>query len=122
LAERYKTPRQTKVRPEAYAPVIEGMRKAVEHGTAYNINTADYQICGKTGTAETAGPDHSLFIGFAPMKNPQIAIAVCVEHGGFGADMAAPMAALIMEQYLNGKLKKTSEQKAKRIASKTINP
>ena len=56
------------------------------------------------------------------MKNPQIAIAVCVEHGGFGADMAAPMASLIMEQYLNGKLKKNSEQKAKRIASKTIKP
>ena len=117
LAERYKTPRQTKVKPEAYEPVIEGMRKAVEHGTAYSINTSAYQICGKTGTAETAGPDHSLFIGFAPMKNPQIAIAVCIEHGGFGADMAAPMASLIMEQYLKGALSKKSEQKAKRLAA-----
>jgi penicillin-binding protein 2 len=105
------------VKPEAYEPVIEGMRKAVEHGTAYSINTSAYQICGKTGTAETAGPDHSLFIGFAPMKNPQIAIAVCIEHGGFGADMAAPMASLIMEQYLKGDLSKKSEQKAKRLAA-----
>lgn len=120
LAQRYKTLRKTRVLPEAYAPVVEGMRKAVEHGTAYAINSPSYKICGKTGTAETAGPDHSLFIGFAPMQKPKIAIAVVVEHGGFGADMAAPMAALIMEMYLKGKLSEKSERQAQRLSARQL--
>lgn len=119
LAKRYKTPRQTRAKSEAYGPVIEGMRKAVTQGTAKAINTSLYDICGKTGTAETAGEDHSAFIGFAPMKKPKIAIAVYIEHGGFGADLAAPIAALMMEMYLKGKLSATSEKKAKQLAAKT---
>ena len=51
------------------------------------------------------------------MDNPQIAISVYIEHGGFGADVAAPMAALIIEEYLKGELSKTSEEKAKRLSS-----
>ena len=54
------------------------------------------------------------------MKNPKIAIAVYVEHGGFGADLAAPMAGLVIEQYLKGKLSDSSEAKAKRISSLKI--
>ena len=93
------------------------MRRAVESGTAASINTAAYQICGKTGTIENAGKDHSAFIGFAPMNHPKIAIAVYIEHGGFGADLAAPIASLIMELYLKGKLSKTSQTKAKRLSA-----
>ena len=100
--QRYLTKRQTKVAPEAYPPVIEGMRLAVEKGTAAGIKTT-YPICGKTGTVENPGKDHSVFIGFAPMDNPKIAVAVYIEHGGFGADMAAPMAARIIKRYLTGK-------------------
>ncbi|MCR4852947.1 MAG: penicillin-binding protein [Prevotella sp.] len=114
LADRYKRKRQTRVAAEAYGPVIRGMRLAVEHGTCADINTA-YPICGKTGTVENGGRDHSAFIGFAPMNEPKVAIAVYIEHGGFGSDMAAPIAALIMEEYLKGKLSTTSEAKAKRI-------
>jgi penicillin-binding protein 2 len=59
-------------------------------------------ICGKTGTAQNPhGKDHSLFIAFAPRDNPKIAIAVIVENGGYGATWAAPMATLMIEQYLN---------------------
>ena len=118
--DRYLKKRQTKVRPEAYPPVIEGMQLAVEKGTAASIKTT-YPICGKTGTIENTGEDHSAFIAFAPMDNPKIAISVYVEHGGFGADLAAPMAGLIIEQYLKGKLSDASKAKAKRIASRKIN-
>lgn len=116
---RYLTRRQTRVTPSAYNPVIEGMRMAVEKGTARGIK-ASYPICGKTGTVENAGPDHSAFIGFAPMNNAKIAISVYVEHGGFGADLAAPIAGLIMESYLKGKLSNASEAKARRIENKVI--
>ena len=120
LPQRYLTKRTTKVAPEAYAPVIEGMKLTVESGTAASIKTS-YPICGKTGTVENTGRDHSAFIGFAPMDKPQIAIAAYIEHGGFGADMAAPMASLIIELYLKGQLSAASENKAKRLAGiKTI--
>ena len=118
--QRYLTRRQTKVVPEAYAPVVEGMRLAVEKGTAAGIRTT-YPICGKTGTVENPGADHSVFIAFAPMNDPKIAVSVYVEHGGFGADLAAPMAALIIEQYLKGKLSTQSEARAKRLEAKIIN-
>jgi penicillin-binding protein 2 len=61
-------------------------------------------ICGKTGTAQNPhGKDHSTFLAFAPKDNPQIAISVYVENGGFGSSVAAPIASLLIEQYINGK-------------------
>ena len=117
--QRYLTRRQTKVAAEAYPIVIDAMRMAVDKGTATSIKTT-YPICGKTGTIENPGADHSAFIGFAPMQQPKIAVSVYIEHGGFGADLAAPMAALIIECYLKGQLSKTSETKATRLASKKI--
>ena len=54
------------------------------------------------------------------MNDPKIAVSVYVEHGGFGADLAAPMAALIIEQYLKGKLSTKSEARAKRLEAKAI--
>ena len=96
------------------------MRACITNGTAASINTPHYKICGKTGTAENRGDDHSVFIGFAPMQDPKIAVSVYVENGGFGADLSAPMASLIMEQYLTGKLSPTSEAKAKKWERKTV--
>ena len=117
--QRYLTKRQTKVAPQAYQPVIEGMLMAVEKGTAAAIKTT-YPICGKTGTIENPGRDHSAFIGFAPMMEPKIAISVYIDHGGFGADLAAPVAGLIIEQYLKGALTPKSEAQARRIAATTL--
>ena len=114
LAKKYLRRRQTLVSPDAYAPVIEGMRKAVEKGTC-TAARASYTVCGKTGTVENAGRDHSAFMGFAPMNQPKIAVAVYVEHGGFGSDLAVPIASLIMEMYLKGQLSEASKAKAKRI-------
>ena len=115
LPSRFLTPRQTKVPSYIYADVIKGMRLAVTKGTATVLNGTTYPVCGKTGTAENAGKDHSIFIGFAPMNEPKIAISVYIEHGGFGADVAAPIAGLIMEKYLKGKLSPKSQAMAKRI-------
>ncbi|MCR5130382.1 MAG: penicillin-binding protein [Prevotella sp.] len=114
IPQRYLTRRTSTIDPEAFTPVIEGMRRAVERGTCKSINTT-YPICGKTGTVENGGRDHSAFIGFAPMNDPKIAIAVYIEHGGFGADMAAPIASLIIEDYLKGTLSANSESLARRL-------
>ena len=100
LPKRFLEPRQALVAAEAYAPVIEGMRNAVIWGTARDINTKEYSICGKTGTVENDGKDHSAFIAFAPMYKPQIAIAVFIENAGFGADVAAPIAAKVIRKAL----------------------
>ena len=83
-------------------------------------HTPLYKICGKTGTAENEGKDHSIFMGFAPMENPKVAIAVYVENGGFGADLAAPLAALMIEQAVKGHLSPASQQKAKQWKAKNV--
>lgn len=89
----------------AYFPiVVDGMHDVVEHGTAYIARIPGIEICGKTGTAQNPhGKDHSVFFAFAPKQNPKIAIAVVVENAGFGATWAAPIASLMLEQYLTGK-------------------
>ena len=85
--------------------VIEGMYLAVNGGagsTAWRAKVNNISICGKTGTAENPhGEDHSIFVAFAPRENPQIAIAVYIENGGFGNLWAAPIASLMIEKYLN---------------------
>lgn len=106
--------------PEALELVQRGMRLCVTHGTAAAINTPTYRICGKTGTAENKGEDHSIFMGYAPMANARVAVSVYVENGGFGADLAAPIASLIIEKALTGHLSKTSEAKAKRWAKHQV--
>lgn len=102
--------------PDALELVQRGMRLCVTHGTAAAINTPAYRICGKTGTAENKGEDHSIFMGYAPMVNARVAVSVYVENGGFGADLAAPIASLVIEKALTGHLSAASEAKAKRWA------
>lgn len=83
-----------------------------ESGTARFSKIDSIQVAGKTGTAENPhGDDHSLFMGFAPVDNPQIAIAVVVENAGFGSQWAAPIASLMIEKYLRGYIKDTKKEK-----------
>ena len=103
-----------------YDNIVRGMRQAVTGGTCRGANSAFYEVCGKTGTAQNRGRDHSAFMGFAPMNDPKIAIAVYVENGGFGAVYGVPIGALIMEKYLTGTLSETSEQKANDIQQRVI--
>lgn len=110
----------TKASRRAYNYVVAGMRSAVVRGTCRSANRGDYVVCGKTGTAQNRGQDHSVFMGFAPMNNPKIAIAVYVENGGFGAEYGVPIGALMMEQYIKGKLSPASEAKAKMFQNRRI--
>ncbi len=96
------------------------MYKAIKNGTAASIHNTHYDICGKTGTAENKGDDHSVFMGFAPMNKPTIAVSVYIENGGFGADMAAPLAALMIEQYINGGLSEKSKHRALKWENKEV--
>ena len=120
IADSLKVKHKTKVDTAYYNMVVEGMRKAVLGGTCHSANTPQYAVCGKTGTAQNRGKDHSAFMGFAPMENPKIAVAVYVENGGFGATYGVPIGALIMEQYINGKLSAASEAKAASFQSRHI--
>ncbi len=82
--------------------VAKGMRQVVTDGTAKIAQFGDVEVCGKTGTAENPhGDDHSIFVGFAPLNNAEIAIAVVVENGGYGSRYAAPIASLAMEMYMH---------------------
>lgn len=116
----YTQKRYTKVRREHYETVVQGMRQAVLGGTCRGADLPGIEICGKTGTAQNRGKDHSAFMGFAPMKEPKIAVAVYVENGGWGATYGVPIGALIMEKYLNGSLSAESELKAQDIQKRRI--
>lgn len=120
IADSLRVRHHTKVDKTYYNMVVEGMRKAVLGGTCHSANNSQYAVCGKTGTAQNRGKDHSAFMGFAPMEDPKIAVAVYVENGGFGATYGVPIGALIMEQYINGKLSPASEAKAASFQSRHI--
>ncbi len=105
----------------AYDYVVKGMRASALGGTCHELARYDFEACGKTGTAQNRGHDHSVFMGFAPMDNPKIAVAVYVENGGWGATFGVPIGGLIMEQYIHGKLSEASLKKAEAIKHKVIN-
>ncbi len=118
-------PRMPDIADADYQRVIKGMTMVTQSttGTAYAVfKDAPYIAAGKTGTAQVAGlkqdetyapkldsvpkqlRDHALFIAFAPVDDPQIAVAVVAEHAGWGATSAAPIARQMMDQYLLGKV------------------
>lgn len=116
--------------PEQWDVIMEGMRATVTRGTARGIGSKDYDIAGKTGTAQAYSVtgsqrldrkvderlrDHSWFIAFAPAEAPQIAVAVLVENGGFGASAAAPIARKIMDAYLLPRLGKKNDGPAPKV-------
>ena len=102
LDRRFYERQYTKVDSKHFDVIVEGMWRGVNvDGTCQGAKLKGLDVCGKTGTAQNSkGEDHSTFISFAPRNNPKIAIAVYVEHGGFGAEMAVPIASLIEEKYL----------------------
>ena len=109
------TKKITSIDPEHFDVVIDGMQKVVERGTARIARIKGIEVCGKTGTAEnftridgkrTQLTDHSIFIAFAPKEDPKIALAVFIENGYWGARWAAPIASLMIENYLTGNVKR----------------
>ena len=117
----YSKRRYTMASKQAYETVVQGMRSAALGGTCHELAKYDFMACGKTGTAQNRGHDHSVFMGFAPMDDPKIAVAVYVENGGWGATYGVPIGGLIMEQYLHGELSEASKAKAQEIQDKRIN-
>ena len=106
----YTMRRYTGIKPQHYETVVEGMRWAVagSGGTAWRANIPDIEVCGKTGTAENSGKDHSLFVAFAPKDDPKVAVFVIVENGGWGASYGLPVGRLMLEKYLNGEISASS--------------
>jgi penicillin-binding protein 2 len=113
--EKYITKHTISIDSANFEFIVQGMEEAVNGGAGATARIAalkDIVVCGKTGTAQNRGEDHSVFIAFAPKDDPKIAIAVYVENAGFGATYAAPVASLMMEKYLTGEVtNKYSEQR-----------
>lgn len=97
--------------PVHFELVVQAMQASVATGTSWRARIDGIAVCAKTGTAENPhGPDHSICIAFAPKEQPQIALAVCVEHAGWGARAAAAIAGLMIEQYLQGTISRPALQ------------
>ena len=88
--------------------VKAGMRRVVtDGGGRFYANIPDIAVAGKTGTAQNPhGRDHGWFVSFAPADDPEIVVAVLMENAGFGSISAAPVAALMIEQYLTGTIER----------------
>mgnify|MGYP000557236293 CR=1 FL=1 len=100
-------PKHSSIEPKHFDEVINGMLDVFEKGTARGSRHDSITMCGKTGTAENPhGQDHSIFISFAPKDQPKIAIAIIVENGYWGSRWAAPIASLLTEFYLTGKIER----------------
>ena len=113
LDKKYTTKHYTTIDKQYFEPIIQGMEDVYNFGTASGLRVEGIKICGKTGTAENkirvAGKtyqlkDHSIFVAFAPRENPKIALAVFIENGYWGSRWAGPIATLMIEKYLNGKI------------------
>lgn len=113
LDKKFVTKHYTTIDKQYYEPVIQGLEDVYNYGTAAGFRVEGMKICGKTGTAENkirvAGKtyqlkDHSIFVAFAPRDNPKIALAVFIENSGYGATWAGPIATLMLEKYINGKI------------------
>ncbi len=110
IDKKFKIKNQTGIDSKYFPQVIESMAQVYKKGTAKYSQLQDMELCGKTGTSENKIkidgkivklPDHSIFVAFGPKDNPKIAVAVFIENGGYGATIAAPIATLMIEYYIN---------------------
>ena len=113
IDQKYRTKRIVSIDKKHFEPVVDGLFRTITRGTGYKAYVPGIDICGKTGTSQNTqkdGKDHSVFYAFAPKDNPKIALAVYVENAGFGGDIAAPIAGLVIEKYLKGEVKRTVQE------------
>ena len=96
--------------PANRAALISGMEQVfAKGGTAYGLAIPGLRVAGKTGTAQVSGHTaHSVFVAFAPVEKPQIAVAVLVENGGHGAEAAAPIARRILAKFFEKQIGKVA--------------
>jgi penicillin-binding protein 2 len=112
--ESFMEPHDTGVDAAHFEHVVNAMEKVVSQtgGTASRARIKGIEVCGKTGTVQNEPlPDHSVFMAFAPKDNPQIALSVYVEYSGFGGTWAAPIASLLIEQYLNDSISDPAKER-----------
>jgi penicillin-binding protein 2 len=123
----YVEPKYTTIEKKYFEPVISGMADVYNLGTARGVQIPGIEIAGKTGTVEnytkidgvkTQLTDNSVFIAFAPVDNPKIALAVYIENGYYGARYAGHIASLLIEKYLKGEITRTDLEK--RMLEKTL--
>lgn len=124
---KYTERKYTSIDPEHFEPVVEGMADVYRKGTAKWLQIPGIEIAGKTGTVEnftriegvrTQLTDHSLFVAFAPVNDPKIALAVYIENGYYGARYAGHIASLLIEKYMKGEI--TRKDLEKRMLEKTL--
>ena len=108
------------IEKEYFDILKDGMHRVMVYGTGRHYAVDSLHMAGKTGTVQNPhGRDHAIFIGFAPVEDPQIAVAVVVENAGFGATWACPVASMMIEQYLTGDVKRKDLKK--RISNAVLN-
>ena len=126
------------IKEEHWDYVHDAMEQVVHSikGTARRINKdIGYRMAGKTGTAQVISiaqdekydadtlkerqRDQALFVGFAPVKNPQVAISVLVENSGHGGEQSAPVARLVLDAYFKSEAKRVAlvEKRRAKLAS-----
>ncbi|MGB5498468.1 MAG: penicillin-binding protein 2 [Maribacter sp.] len=119
--------KQTTIDRKHFEPVVRGMADVYKKGTARWVQIPGIEIAGKTGTVEnytiidsvkTQLTDHSVFIAFAPVNKPKIAIAVYIENGYYGSRYAGHIASLMIEKYIKGDI--TRKDLEKRMLEKTL--
>lgn len=114
--DRFTKKNHTSIDTKHFDPVVKGMHDVYKNGTASSLQIPGVEIAGKTGTAENFAnvggkrvqlTDHSIFVAFAPVDNPKIAIAVFVENGYWGSRYAGRIASLMVEKYIKKEISRT---------------
>lgn len=114
IPEKMTTRVETGIEQRHFKVIKAGMKSVFEgsHGTARGSKIPGITAGGKTGTAQNPhGDNHSIFIAFAPVEDPQIALSIIIENGGYGSTWAAPIASLMMEKYIRGSTERPAVEK-----------
>lgn len=98
-----KQPEKVEISAKTLDLLRKGMETVATSGTAYNFKNLVRPVAAKTGTAETSGKDHGLFVAYGPADKPELCVAAVVEHGGYGATAAAPIVYKVFEEYYRTK-------------------
>ncbi|MBB1148820.1 MULTISPECIES: penicillin-binding protein 2 [unclassified Myroides] len=109
IDKKFVTKQVTTIDPKHFEPIIQGMNQVFHIGTGRSVAVPQLEMAGKTGTVENFTringkryqlADHSVFVAFAPIDDPQIVVAVFIENGVWGARWAAPITSLMIQKYL----------------------
>ncbi len=133
LLDTFKIKHTTKDIPDSiFEEVQNGMQAVMEFGTGAEAKVPGIVVCGKTGTVQnsakvdgvmTKQKDHAFFGAFAPRNNPKIAIAIICENAGFGSQSSAPIASLMIEQYIKDSIEgPVRNAKVEELAKKNLIP